>query len=148
MSQNPFESYTIYGPYPDRGQGRMIMTLVNKKTGYRTSTSYARYLMALELGRRLKVNEEVDHIDNDPLNNDLTNLQILSQAENLAKQEHKKLPLVKIQCAYCKTIFERRRDQVTERQRRNLASPACCSRSCSAKLQYQLGHSAIQPGRH
>jgi hypothetical protein len=41
--------------------------------------------MELKLGRKLRLDETVDHIDGDFKNNDLTNLQILSRSENASK---------------------------------------------------------------
>jgi hypothetical protein len=41
-----------------------------------------RAIMAEHLGRSLTSNEVVHHIDHDPLNNDLTNLRIMTRAEH------------------------------------------------------------------
>lgn len=51
----------------------------------KSCTSYARYLMAESLGRRLEETEQVDHIDEDKSNDILENLQILTQKENILK---------------------------------------------------------------
>lgn len=47
--------------------------------------SYPRYIMAKELGRELTKDEEVHHIDGNPLNNDVSNLLVLT------KEEHNKI---------------------------------------------------------
>lgn len=51
----------------------------------KSSTQYARYLLAVHLGRYLTSEETVDHIDGNKENDDISNLQILSRQENLRK---------------------------------------------------------------
>ena len=46
---------------------------------------YAKMLLELKLNRRLVFPETVDHIDGNPLNDCITNLQILTLAENCRK---------------------------------------------------------------
>lgn len=41
-----------------------------------------RYIMEQQLGRRLMTNEDVHHKDHDKLNNDLSNLQLLTKSEH------------------------------------------------------------------
>ena len=64
--------------------GRRNVLLFNSKKE-RMTTTYARYLMAVKLGRFLTDKEQVDHIDGDKTNDAIENLQILSEAENIAK---------------------------------------------------------------
>lgn len=65
-------------------EGRKTIALV-EYGGKRTSTAYARYLLACHLGRFLKREEHVDHIDNDKSNDEIGNLQLLSPEENRSK---------------------------------------------------------------
>ena len=51
----------------------------------RSSTQYARYLLAVSLGRFLEDDEQVDHIDDDKTNDDISNLAVISQEGNLKK---------------------------------------------------------------
>lgn len=67
-----YNDYLIYGPYDHNNRLRLVM--VNKVTGKKTSISYAKYLMEVHLGRYLKSDETVDHIDNDYTNNHISNL--------------------------------------------------------------------------
>lgn len=58
------------------------------KKGHKASvTSYARYLMAVKLGRYLTKDEQVDHIDNDKTNDNIDNLQVLSRQDNILKYQ-------------------------------------------------------------
>lgn len=64
---------------------RRTLLLANGKQ--RSSTQYARYLLAVKLGRFLTQTETVDHIDGDKTNDDINNLQILSRKENIRKSQ-------------------------------------------------------------
>lgn len=72
----------IYGPYT-RKDGRKHIIL--RKDGKLQTISYPRYLLEKKLGRKLLPEETVDHIDENISNNDLSNLQVLSRAENSRK---------------------------------------------------------------
>lgn len=72
----------IYGPYT-RKDGRKHVIL--RKDGKLQTISYPRFLLEEKLGRKLLPEETVDHIDEDLSNDDLSNLQVLSRAENARK---------------------------------------------------------------
>lgn len=57
----------------------------------RTTISYARYLMSVKLGRFLKDDEHVDHIDHDKTNDTLRNLQLINRAENIGKENKRRV---------------------------------------------------------
>lgn len=119
----------IYGPYL-RKDKRLVIVINH---GDRMQTlSYPKYLMEQHLGRKLLPHETVDHIDNNPLNNDLSNLQILSRADNV-KKSHPTAEYVELKCKYCKKIFKRRK-VVHERniKVRKVDGPFC-SKSCVGK---------------
>ena len=67
-------------------ENRNMVCLVNDSKD-RTTIALARYRMAIKLGRMLRDDEQVDHIDNDKTNDDIENLQILSPEENRAKYQ-------------------------------------------------------------
>lgn len=48
-----------------------------------TSTTYARMLMEEHLGRKLKRNEVAHHSDQNPLNDTLSNLQVMTKEEHM-----------------------------------------------------------------
>lgn len=84
---NPFDKEIrgVYGPYTsskDR-RSRMVFWLTD---GTHTTMLRSRWLMTQKLKRRLVAEEEVDHIDNNPYNDDITNLQILTPLGNRLKK--------------------------------------------------------------
>lgn len=84
VNKEPFRIKLVEKPWFDRIKGRRRCT-VEYANGERRRTNYARYLMQKHLGRRLKLSECVDHIDENKLNDKLSNLQVLSVAENNLK---------------------------------------------------------------
>ena len=74
--------FTGANVYTDKDNRRRVY-LYGKDT--KMTTSYARYLMSVKLGRFLDKNEVVDHIDNDRTNDVIENLQILTEKDNIDK---------------------------------------------------------------
>lgn len=108
-------------------EGRKTVTLFNSNAD-RSSTSYARYLMSVELGRYLTSDEEVDHIDEDKSNDDISNLQILT------KKQHKNKNVILIEgfCYVCgDKIVKRKSDLRPKSKHTDLKNNLlCCSREC------------------
>lgn len=70
------------GFYPDR---KRIFTRLVFTDGSKRSVQYARLIYEAHIGRRLTIEETIDHIDGDSSNDSISNLQILSRAENSRK---------------------------------------------------------------
>ena len=70
-------------------ENRNMVCLVNDAKD-RTTMALARYRMSVKLGRMLRDDEQVDHIDNDKTNDSIDNLQILSKRDNIAKYQDTK----------------------------------------------------------
>lgn len=129
-------------PYTEHySAGYLITNVDNRKMvlligihGYRTTTSYARYVYATMLGQYLEMFEHVDHIDDDKTNDDFCNLQILTQLENNRKSSM--LPLVELTCPVCSLVFHRRLTQLRGRKHRIKDNLIACSRSCGYRLGY------------
>lgn len=81
----PFSEDYLSGYLNINKEPRRVVALI-KKDKSRTSISYARYLMSCELKRYLNRDEQVDHVDNNKLNDIIENLQILSHKENNIKR--------------------------------------------------------------
>lgn len=108
---------------------RTVLLVRNDNT--KTSTSYARYLMSINLNRYLQENEHVDHIDNNKLNDSIENLQILSLEENNTKRNefyNIKETVHKLICPICNIIFERSSQKAYKAM--HLNKKQCCSRKC------------------
>lgn len=109
-------------------EGRRTVILYNSPTD-RSSTQYARYLLAVNEGRYLTESEEADHIDNDFTNDDLSNLQILDVDDHRDKT-HKNGIQARYDsfiCAGCNTEFTRRHSKVKTYTK-------YCSSVCSRKM--------------
>lgn len=89
--------------------------------------------MEQHLNRELLPEETIDHIDNDKTNNDITNLQILSLAENTRKQcaLHPRKTITFI-CPYCGKETTKWNNYVKGNKKKGKAGPFC-SRSCAGK---------------
>lgn len=68
---------TVYEP--NKGDGRIRAYIKSMKC----VVSYPKLLMAVHLGRDLDDDEEVHHIDENPLNNDLSNLRLCCRNRNM-----------------------------------------------------------------
>lgn len=128
--EHPYNTKWRWGYLNINSEGRETLVLYLDSKN-KTSTQYARYLLAVSLGRFLTDDEQVDHIDDDKTNNDLSNLQILSPKENQWKSN--KLPNVSLKCPVCKKNFYRTRTQLRGKLDRIQGNDICCSRSCGRK---------------
>lgn len=85
----PYDS--VLGPY-DRKDGRKHIVLNNSKAskgtkGKTKTISFPKAVVESNLGRKLEANEEIDHRDDNKLNNDPDNFQILTKTKNRIKQQ-------------------------------------------------------------
>lgn len=97
-----------------------------------TTTVYEhRLLMEKALGRKLRSGEVVHHIDGNPSNNSLNNLEILSNREHAkhhAAQKSQEAQL-ELSCLMCRKVFTRTRCQ--ERYYRKIGKKGpFCGKSC------------------
>jgi hypothetical protein len=120
----------VYGPYIDKGMQRRVVILIYDN-GVRETKSYARYLMEQHLGRKLEDWEEVDHIDDDKLNDDISNFQILTKVENIRKSRPAE-ELVEITCIRCGEKAIKKARNVRGNKKKGKKGPYC-SRRCAGK---------------
>jgi hypothetical protein len=134
----------VYGPYT-RQDGRKIVIVV-ENNGKRRTVSYPKWLLELQLGRKLDPNlETVDHIDSNIDNNNLDNLRIVPRDEHSADDTRRVKP-IKFQCAWCEKEFERSPRLIRDKAKKNKAGPFC-SRACAGKYSRRLQLKLIEKMR-
>lgn len=127
----------IYGPYKSKKDNRLRIVLTFKD-GSTKLLSYPKYLMELHLNRYLTKDETVDHIDGDPLNNDINNLRILSRKEHCTNDVIRNKD-VTVKCAYCGKEFTIPGNKIHNRNRIDrYQSGYFCSKKCSGKYGSEL----------
>ncbi len=99
----------------------------------RLHISYARYLLSVYLGRLLRSDEHVDHINNIPTDDRIENLQILDPVQNALKAAAlKSRRMVVVVCPICYLAFERPHNQSPLTSSR-YGSICYCSKRCLGK---------------
>jgi hypothetical protein len=96
------KGYLVINP-----EGRRTVILFNTHAD-RSSTQYARYLLAVKEGRYLTTDEEADHRDDDKTNDDLRNLRIVTPEQNKLKRDNLLMnnnPIWDVTCPGCDNIF-------------------------------------------
>lgn len=130
----------VHGPYKRR-DGRQIVIVVEDDDVNgcvtRRTISYPKWLLELQLGRRLDPDlETVDHIDSNFDNNNLDNLRIINRKDH-STEDTRRVKHVKFNCAWCQKEFERSPRLVRDKAKKNKAGPFC-SRACAGKYSRKL----------
>lgn len=120
----------VYGPYL-RKDNRLHLVIY--KDGKVTSMSYPKFLMEQHLGRSLLSDETVDHIDGNPINNELSNLQLLSRAEN-ARKSAPRANMLNLTCKKCGKSFTRRAAVHNYNTNVRKVDGPFCSQRCVGKV--------------
>lgn len=126
-----YDEYKIYGPYLCK-DGRLRLVLYDGEN--RKTLSYPKYLMELHLGRKLLDNEEVHHIDENPINNDISNLEVKDGGQH-SRDHFKNTDIEILECKWCGCIFEaggKKLKSLMDSRRKGKFGPFC-SRSCAGK---------------
>lgn len=100
----------------------------------RTTISYAKYLVCVDMGSLITDDYEVDHIDNDCTNDDLNNLQVITisaHREKTSKERSTGRTMVELVCSNCNKTFSREKRLVHKG-----AIPKC-SRRCNAQYNHK-----------
>lgn len=123
-----YENYRIYGPYIAKDGRLRIMGIDSNNVKH--TISYPKYLMELHLGRYLEKNEQVDHIDGNPLNNDISNLRVVLLGEHQSLHAIRNKDVI-VNCTFCNKPFSIKGSKINYRNRYN--SGYFCSKQCSGK---------------
>ena len=127
--------FKVHGPYRRKSDGRQIVIVV-ENNGKRRTVSYPKWLMELQIGRRLDPDETIDHWDSNFDNNNFDNLRIVPRDQHSA-DDTRRVKLVKFTCAWCDKEFERSPRLVRDKSKKQKAGPFC-SRSCAGKYSRML----------
>lgn len=117
----------------DNNKGRRVVELIPKnKNQKKRFIVYAKYLWISENKKEVPEGMQVDHIDNNPRNDTIDNLQILTPKENTQKyyRAFPPNPKIELKCPICGKIFYR------EYRFRNRVENGrtTCSRKCMGVL--------------
>jgi transcription elongation factor Elf1 len=107
---------------------------VKHTDGSKTVMSYPKYLIEVHLGRYLTDDETVDHIDVNPLNNDISNLRVMTRACHSSIHSVRLTP-TQFVCPICNKEFVlegARLSYCIQNRNRGKAGPFC-SKSCAGK---------------
>ncbi len=124
----------IYGPYL-RKDGRQHLVIV--EDGKKTTISYPKWLMENHLGRKLEAWETIDHLDENPLNNAISNLEVVSRSENASRyKKNHPAEYLTLVCKHCgKEFTKRKKEEIYDRAVRKKDGPFC-SKSCVGKVHH------------
>lgn len=137
QNEHPFTEYTCYKNFHKK-MGRWQVCLVSADRTTRKTILYSKFVMSITLGRQLEKHEEVDHIDGDKTNDDITNLEVVTRKENVKRYNLKNpAKTVKLTCPQCAVSF-------TIKYKNSHLAPYSkkvrnfCSRSCGAKFNKEV----------
>lgn len=130
----------IKGPYTHSSGGLKGRKYVNifHEDGRKTSKLYSRHLMEQHLGRELGFDETVDHINEDPTDDRIENLQVLSRKKNAEKSAKLRRPIeyLDLICSYCGSSFRREARFVRHSVKQGKSGPYC-GRSCAGRASHK-----------
>ena len=74
--------HNVNGPYPYSYDKRRKFVVITFDDGSKKSVSYPRYVMEQHLGHPLPANKDVHHKDENPSNNDISNLELVDRIKH------------------------------------------------------------------
>lgn len=98
-----YDGMKCYGPYT-RKDGRQIVILKTPGVSDNRTVSYPKYIVECYLGRYLKEDETVDHIDGNFLNNNIDNLRVIPRSDHVKSHQSEKVDQIRV-CPICGCEF-------------------------------------------
>jgi len=123
------KSKKLLSPYMRGGYENYILWSKNKPKSF-----LAHRLVASTFIRELSINEVVHHINDNPFNNSINNLAIMTRSEHSALHQHRKgQKTVLLTCPNCLREFERRLCKTHLEPSRKVKATFCC-RKCAGSF--------------
>lgn len=139
LAEYPYLGYRVYKVY-HKTYDRYMANLVKIDGSGRTTISWAKYVYSVANKRILGDDETVDHIDNNKLNDDISNLQLMSIGDNIRKSA-KGLDIVDLVCPVCGESFQRRK--ALTHLARGRGKKTFCSRECLYESQRKENNTGV-----
>ena len=133
------------GPY--LGKDNRLRSIIELNDGTKIFKSYPKYLMEKHWDRYLSKDETVDHIDGNPLNNDISNLRVISRREHASRDAVRNEDVEAI-CAYCGKKFIIPGNKLSNRNRsdgKRKQTGYFCSKQCAGKYGAEVQNGRRKP---
>lgn len=138
-----YENCKVSGPY--LGKDNRLRIGISYPDKRKTVISYPKYLMEKHLNRYLEKNETVDHIDGNPLNNDISNLQVLDRKQHCYMDAIRNKDITAV-CVFCGKEFTIKGNTIKDRNRQDRScSGPFCSRQCSGRYGAEIQNGRLAP---
>lgn len=130
--------HNVNGPYRFNYDRRRQFVVITYTDGSHTSKSYPRYIVEQYIGRPLTADEDIHHIDGNPENNEISNLQIVDRIKHRSKhaEKHHFEDSIEV-CVICGLSFnytaKRKRDYYHNTGKLYNENPTC-SKVCQCKF--------------
>jgi HNH endonuclease len=122
----------VYGPYLSKQENRRLVLLY--WDGGKKTMSYARWMMEEHLGRVLTDKEEVDHRDDNKLNDVISNFQILTRLAN-TKKSAAAAEMAEVICQHCGKKQQKPMRHIRHNQTRRKCRGPFCDKVCARAAQ-------------
>lgn len=139
-----YEDFKISGPYLRKNDNRLIVIIKNLRTNKKSTISYPKYLIECHLNRYLSKDEIVHHKDGNPLNNDISNLEVLSRIYHSTK-DHLVNKDVLVTCRMCGKEFLIKGSEISHYNRNDRNNSGYfCSKQCTGKYGSMIQNNKIK----
>lgn len=137
LTESKAKEEKVYGPYSIHHDRKIV--IIKDRKGKTRTVSYPKYLVEQNLGRKLKPNETVDHLNSDVNDNRMENLKVIDRSEH-SKLDTRRVKLIDLKCSMCGKDFQRSPRLMRDKNKKGVRG-IFCGRSCSSKYnrQVQLG---------
>lgn len=132
MTEDNFTSFSILSVCKGGGYHYCRTSPPHPKRNAKNLYPLHRVLMENKIGRWLRPDEIVHHIDEDKFNNDIENLEVVTRSDH--SRHHAKVDSVPCICAACQKRFELKPHLFRLRVKRSKSGRVACSRSCGGKM--------------